>query len=201
MTAPLTVRTITAEEHLGLRGVPPQRQLPADARLGRGQERLAPRVDRLVRRPRSGELVGAGLVLYRQLPRVRRYLAYLPEGPVIDWDADDLADWLDPDGRAPEAAEGVRHPDGPAGRHPPLGRRRRSSRASPTRRCGRLDDVPPTERDARGARVVSQLPSSAGGCRRTEGGFAAGQPQLQLPDPAPRRRTGPPAPRTTCSRA
>ena len=33
------------------------------------------------------EMVGAALVLYRQLPKVKRYLAYLPEGPVIDWDA------------------------------------------------------------------------------------------------------------------
>ena len=31
------------------------------------------------------ELVGAGLVLMRQTPVVKRYLAYLPEGPVIDW--------------------------------------------------------------------------------------------------------------------
>jgi len=30
-------------------------------------------------------LVGAGLVLYRQVPRLPRYLAYLPEGPDIDW--------------------------------------------------------------------------------------------------------------------
>lgn len=49
-------------------------------------------------------LVGAGLVLLRQVPRVKRFLAYLPEGPDIDWtgagDASgpgrDLADWLDP---------------------------------------------------------------------------------------------------------
>jgi lipid II:glycine glycyltransferase (peptidoglycan interpeptide bridge formation enzyme) len=41
-------------------------------------------------------LVGAGLVLYRKLPRLRRYLAYLPEGPVIDWNCDDLAGWLQP---------------------------------------------------------------------------------------------------------
>jgi lipid II:glycine glycyltransferase (peptidoglycan interpeptide bridge formation enzyme) len=41
-------------------------------------------------------LVGAGLVLYRQLPRIRRYLAYLPEGPVIDWASGELTDWLDP---------------------------------------------------------------------------------------------------------
>lgn len=41
-------------------------------------------------------LVGTGLVLYRQVPRIRRYLAYLPEGPVIDWASGDLASWLDP---------------------------------------------------------------------------------------------------------
>lgn len=33
----------------------------------------------------GAELVGAALVLYRMLPRTRRSLAYLPEGPVIDW--------------------------------------------------------------------------------------------------------------------
>ena len=31
-------------------------------------------------------LVGAGLVLLRQTPGVKRYLAYLPEGPVLDWE-------------------------------------------------------------------------------------------------------------------
>ena len=31
------------------------------------------------------ELVGVALVLYRRTPRIERYLAYLPEGPVIDW--------------------------------------------------------------------------------------------------------------------
>jgi lipid II:glycine glycyltransferase (peptidoglycan interpeptide bridge formation enzyme) len=30
-------------------------------------------------------LVGAGLVLLRQVPRLKRYLAYLPEGPDLDW--------------------------------------------------------------------------------------------------------------------
>jgi lipid II:glycine glycyltransferase (peptidoglycan interpeptide bridge formation enzyme) len=38
----------------------------------------------------GAELVGAGLVLYRSIPRTRRTLAYLPEGPVIDWRAYDL---------------------------------------------------------------------------------------------------------------
>ena len=49
---------------------------------------------------RGTQLLGAGLVLYRWLPRVRRCLAYLPEGPVIDWFGEDteteLEDWLDP---------------------------------------------------------------------------------------------------------
>jgi lipid II:glycine glycyltransferase (peptidoglycan interpeptide bridge formation enzyme) len=56
-------------------------------------------------------MVGAGLVLYRQVPRLPRYLAYLPEGPDIDWLGEGpaargilgapetvhpLPDWLDP---------------------------------------------------------------------------------------------------------
>ena len=36
------------------------------------------------------ELIGAGLVLYRQMPKLRRFLAYLPEGPVVDFTRDDL---------------------------------------------------------------------------------------------------------------
>lgn len=42
------------------------------------------------------QLVGAGLVLYRQLPKIKKSLAYLPEGPVIDWESDDLDAWLNP---------------------------------------------------------------------------------------------------------
>ncbi|WP_327070870.1 lipid II:glycine glycyltransferase FemX [Kitasatospora sp. NBC_01302] len=45
----------------------------------------------------SGAVVGAGLVLYRQLPLLKRYLAYLPEGPVIDWFDPELdRRWLRP---------------------------------------------------------------------------------------------------------
>ena len=40
------------------------------------------------------EMVGAGLVLYRSLPRIGRSLAYLPEGPVTDWDAPEALDVL-----------------------------------------------------------------------------------------------------------
>jgi len=37
-------------------------------------------------------LVGTGVVLLRRTPVVKRYLAYLPEGPVIDWSAYDTGE-------------------------------------------------------------------------------------------------------------
>jgi lipid II:glycine glycyltransferase (peptidoglycan interpeptide bridge formation enzyme) len=39
--------------------------------------------------PGDDEPIGVGLVLYRQIPRLKRFLAYLPEGPVVDWFAHD----------------------------------------------------------------------------------------------------------------
>ena len=127
-------------------------------------------------------LVGAGLVLYRQLPKVRRYLAYLPEGPVIDWAADDLAAWLTPMTAhlKRRGAFGVRM-------GPPVVVRRWSAAqvkegiADPAVR--RLDDIVPLERDGTGARVVSQLDQLGWRQQVAEGGFAAGQPQyvFQVP--------------------
>ncbi|MEH0424598.1 lipid II:glycine glycyltransferase FemX [Streptomyces sp. B21-083] len=46
--------------------------------------------------PVGGAMVAAALVLYRPLPGTRRYLAYLPDGPAIDWRAPRLERWLDP---------------------------------------------------------------------------------------------------------
>ena len=42
------------------------------------------------------QLVGAGLALLRRTPVVERYLAYLPEGPVVDWATYDARDVLEP---------------------------------------------------------------------------------------------------------
>lgn len=46
------------------------------------------------------QLIGAGLVLLRQVPVAPRYFAYIPEGPAIDWagtrTAESLHEWLDP---------------------------------------------------------------------------------------------------------
>ena len=127
---------------------------------------------------RDGVMVGAALVLYRQLPKVRRYLAYLPEGPVIDWD-DDLAGWLTPMTAhlKRQGAFGVRM-------GPPVVTRRwtaaqvKEGIADPA--VHRLGDVPPTERSAVGARVVSQLDELGWRQQAAEGGFTAGQPRYNF---------------------
>ena len=126
---------------------------------------------------RGDELVGAGLVLYRQLPRLKRYLAYLPEGPDLDWEDEDLAAWLVPmaahlKGRG---AFGVRM-------GPPVVTRRWDAatvkEGIADESVRRLGDLVPTERTHTGARVVAQLTELGWRPQAVEGGFAAGQPQF-----------------------
>jgi lipid II:glycine glycyltransferase (peptidoglycan interpeptide bridge formation enzyme) len=125
----------------------------------------------------DGEMmVGAGLVLYRKLPKLPRYLAYLPEGPLLDWAADDLDDWLTPmtDHLRAQGAFGVRM-------GPPVVTRRWSAEqvkagiADESVRT--LGEVAPLVRSAMGARVVQQLEALGWRRQGVEGGFAAGQPQ------------------------
>ncbi|MCY7395217.1 MAG: aminoacyltransferase [Nocardioides sp.] len=126
---------------------------------------------------RGDQLVGAGLVLYRQLPRIKRYLAYLPEGPVIEWADERLDDWLAPMVAhvKAEGAFGVRM-------GPPVACRRWSAAqvkegiADPGVR--RLGDIAPLDRNPVGARAVSQLSDLGWRQQVSEGGFAAGQPQF-----------------------
>ena len=131
---------------------------------------------------RDETLVGAGLVLYRQLPRIRRFLAYLPEGPVLDWSSPDLASLLDAMTThiKGQAAFGIRM-------GPPVTTRTWSAgsvkAAIASDAHHRLDDVPPDSTNALGDRVQAIL-RAAGWRARTGGeGFAAGQPQFvfQLP--------------------
>ena len=76
----------------------------------------------------DGTLVGAGLVLLRQVPKVKRFLTYLPEGPVIDWAAEDLDAWLDPMVAHLRSCGRVRRQDGSARRTAALvGRHRQGS--------------------------------------------------------------------------
>ncbi|MFE9678428.1 lipid II:glycine glycyltransferase FemX [Streptomyces sp. NPDC006259] len=132
-----------------------------------------------------GALVGAGLVLLRPLPKLKRYLAYLPEGPVIDWFAADLAErWLEPMLAHLRARGAFSVKMGP-----PVVVRRwsadavKAAIADPGAR--RLRDAEPTSVEARALDVAARLRGA--GWRQTEpggeDGFAAGQPRyvFQVP--------------------
>lgn len=125
----------------------------------------------------SGQQVGVALVLYRQLPKLKRFLAYLPEGPAIDWASDDLAGWLDPmvAHLRKQGAFAVRI-------GPPVVTRRWTTQqvkdgiADADVRL--LSQIPPAERNPVGARTVAQLHELGWRHQGVEGGFAAGQPQF-----------------------
>jgi lipid II:glycine glycyltransferase (peptidoglycan interpeptide bridge formation enzyme) len=179
VTTPLTVRTITPAEHLEFIRV--QRsasflQTPAWGEVK--SEWLRESIGWF----QDGTLMGVALVLYRQLPKVKRYLAYLPEGPVIDWGADYLDDWLAPMTKhlARQGAFGIRM-------GPPVITSRWNAEAVKQGvadpQTTRLHQVPPTERNPAGARVVSQLLELGWIHQGTDGGFAAGQPQYNFQIP------------------
>jgi vancomycin resistance protein VanK len=176
VTSPLAVRAITPEQHLGF--LRSQRsasflQTPAWGEVKSEWRRES------IGWFRGEELVGVGLVLYRQLPKVRRYLAYLPEGPVIDWSSDALEGWL-----APMAAHLKRSGAFGVRMGPPVVTRRWSADAVKAGIADdavrRLGEVPPAERSTDGARVVSQLRELGWRQQSVEGGFAAGQPQYNF---------------------
>ncbi|TIC83017.1 aminoacyltransferase [Nocardioides sp. GY 10127] len=131
----------------------------------------------------AGErLAGVALVLYRQLPKVKRYLAYVPEGPVLAaWDADLRA-------VLPPLAAHLKSRGAFAVRiGPPVVLSRWDARqvkeGVADEAVRRLHDMAPGTRCAEGARVVSQLTELGWRQQVAEGGFAAGQPQyvFQVP--------------------
>lgn len=127
----------------------------------------------------GSELVGVALVLYRQLPKVKRYLAYLPEGPVIDWDTDDLAAWL-----APMTAHVKKQGAFAVRMGPPVVTARWTAaqikEGIADEAVTLLGQIPPAERGQTGAKVVSQLRELDWVPQAVEGGFAAGQPQYNF---------------------
>lgn len=186
MTAPrLALAPISPEEHLAFLedraaagGEVSFLQTPAWARVK--SEWKAESLGWAAVSPEGGtRLVGAALVLYRQLPKVKRYLAYLPEGPVIDWESDDLGTWLAPLAAhlKKQGAFGIRM-------GPPVVVRRWDAAAVKAGIADdavrRLGELPPTERSQTGARVVSQLRELGWRPQAVEGGFAAGQPQFNF---------------------
>jgi vancomycin resistance protein VanK len=180
VTSALTVRTISAAEHLAFLQTQESAsflQTPAWARVKR--EWKAESIGWSLPGSPGGELVGVALVLYRQLPRVKRYLAYLPEGPVIDWEADDLSAWLEPLAAHLKArgAFGIRI-------GPPVVTRRWSAAqvkdGIADESVAGLTELPATERSQTGAKVVSQLRELGWRAQGAVGGFAAGQPQYNF---------------------
>ncbi|MFE4328396.1 lipid II:glycine glycyltransferase FemX [Streptomyces sp. NPDC056831] len=129
-------------------------------------------------------IVGVGLVLYRPIPRVRRYLAYLPEGPVIDWHDAGPSRWLDPMLAHLKAQRAFSVRMGP----PVVARRWdagtvKDAIADPA--TGRLRDVQADVNEPQAAALVEQL-RRLGWRQGEEGGedgFSAGQPRyvFQVP--------------------
>jgi lipid II:glycine glycyltransferase (peptidoglycan interpeptide bridge formation enzyme) len=170
----IAVRTISAAEHLGFltaRDSASFLQTPAW-----GQVKTEWRHESLGWFEGS-RIVGAGLVLYRRLPRLRWSLAYLPEGPVLDWAAPRLDTALSAmaDHVARQGAFGVR-----MGPPVPLRAWRSGTvkQAIASTESSRLTDVPPDQLFETGPSVKRKL--SAAGWRRqpTDGGFGAGQPNF-----------------------
>ena len=179
VTTPLTLRPISAQEHrefIASRSSASFLQTPAWAAVK--SEWKAESIGWI----RGSELVGVGLVLYRQLPRVKRYLAYLPEGPVIDWSGDDLESWL-----VPMVAHLKRQGAFAVRIGPPVVTRRWSAEQVKAgiadESVRRLGDVPPLERSQDGARVIAQLHELGWQHQSAEGGFSAGQPQFNFQVP------------------
>ncbi|WP_020386810.1 lipid II:glycine glycyltransferase FemX [Kribbella catacumbae] len=123
------------------------------------------------------DLAGVALVLYRQMPKVKRYLAYLPEGPVIDWDAIDLGRYLRPLAAhtQEQGAFGLRM-------GPPVPTRRWTAKtikdAIASGQQPKLGDVRPDVIEPSGATVSAQLRALGWKPPRVGEGFAAGQPQF-----------------------
>ncbi|TIC89010.1 aminoacyltransferase [Nocardioides sp. GY 10113] len=172
---PITLRSISAEEHAAYLAT----LASASFLQTPGWARVKPewRSESIGWFAADGTQCGAALVLHRRLPKLNRTLAYLPEGPAIDWYDDDLAAWL-----APLVAH-LRKQGAFAVRIGPPVIVNRWTAAQVKE--GIADDdvrllrqIPPTERCAGGARVLAQLTELGWRHQGVEGGFAAGQPEF-----------------------
>ncbi|MFF7980045.1 lipid II:glycine glycyltransferase FemX [Streptomyces sp. NPDC007901] len=134
-------------------------------------------------------LVGAGLVLHRPVPRLERYtLAYLPEGPVIDWTGD-LTAWLDPLAAHLKAHGAFAIRLGPpVPTHTWSAAQVKEGIADPG--IGRLTDLTGQWADPVGARVAGRLRDTGWLPRSPEDGFGVGHPQFKYELPLTGRTEG-----------
>ncbi len=176
----LKVETISAQDHLGF-----VEQLPSASFLQTpawGAVKAEWRSESIGWRDASGALVGVGLVLHRPIPKLKRYtLAYLPEGPLIDWTDSDLGRWLDPMAAHLKwgGAFGIRMGA------PVITRRWTAAQIKE----GLADDgvrnlrEVPTEVDPAGQKVADHLAAAGWRDQHVEEGFGAGQPQYTFAVP------------------
>ncbi|MEV5967604.1 peptidoglycan bridge formation glycyltransferase FemA/FemB family protein [Kribbella sp. NPDC051952] len=124
-------------------------------------------------------LVGVGLVLHRPVPRFERYtLAYLPEGPVIDWTGE-ISEWLGPLAAYLKGQGAFAIRLGPPVRTDTWSAAQvKAGIADPAVR--RLTDLPSQEVDPVGARVTRQLRDGGWLPQSPENGFGAGHPQYNF---------------------
>lgn len=125
------------------------------------------------------DLVGSGLILYRQAPKIKRSFAYMPEGPAIDWTAADLEDWLAPLGAHAKARGAF------ALRIGPRVELRRWDAATikdaiADENITTLPDVPPDAEDAAYTHVPAALERAGWRRAASGGGFAPGQPAFNF---------------------
>lgn len=128
------------------------------------------------------KLVGCALVLYRKLPGLNKHLAYIPRGPVIDWESKELKEWFEP------LFEYLRHKNVFSVKmEPPVVR---AKWKTPNIRDylkkvrdhdlkGKtLLDLGPDEVDAQADYVIQELNGMGWKKKEGEGGFSAIQPQF-----------------------
>ncbi|QDP94835.1 aminoacyltransferase [Microlunatus elymi] len=174
------VRTITAAEHVAFNATLPSvsfLQTPAWA-----QVKSEWRSESLGWFDDADELVGAGLVLHRRLPKINKTLAYLPEGPTIDWASHDLAHWLEPMTRHLKQGGAFAVRIGA----PAVARRWSNATvkaAIADASISKLSDVTPDEINLATTRAHTQLRHLGWRPPTSDEGFAAGQPRwvFQLP--------------------
>ncbi|WP_407566021.1 lipid II:glycine glycyltransferase FemX [Streptomyces sp. 184] len=175
----LDVRPITAAEHLAF--VRKQRSVSFLQTPAWGRVKTEWRSESLGWYD-GRELVGAGLVLHRPVPKLDRFtLAYLPEGPAVDW-AGEIDAWLDP-----LAAYLREHGAFAIRLGPPVRTHTWSSGqvkegiADPGSK--RLTELSESWADPVGARVTGRLRAAGWLPQSPEDGFGTGHPQFKYEIP------------------
>ncbi|WP_331769554.1 peptidoglycan bridge formation glycyltransferase FemA/FemB family protein (plasmid) [Embleya sp. NBC_00888] len=172
---PLTVRPISSTEHLAF--VRSRRSTTFLQTPAWGRVKTEWRSESLGWFD-GGQPVGAGLVLHRRVPRLERFtLAYLPEGPDIDWTGD-LGVWLDPLAARLKAHGAFAIRLGPPVRTNTWSAAQvKEGVADPGIR--RLTDVPGQWSDPVGARVADWLRAAGWLPQSPRDGFGVGHPQFK----------------------